>query len=185
MTNLNNQNTKNEVATLGGGCFWCLEAVYAQLSGVRQVISGYSGGKSNNPSYQEVCSGLSGHAEAVQITFDPSSISYHDLLEIFFLIHDPTTLNRQGNDVGSQYRSVIFFHNKFQKSIAKAIIKDIETKKLWQNPVVTEVVEFTDFCPAENYHQNYYQRNTFQPYCQVVIAPKLAKFHKLYKDRIR
>lgn len=174
-----------EKATLGGGCFWCLEAIYDQLEGVIDVISGYSGGKTAHPSYHEICTGLTGHAEVIQITYDPSIVSYKDLLDIFFDIHDPTTLNRQGNDVGTQYRSVIFYHNDVQKNIANQLIKDIEARKLWSNPVVTEISEFTDFYPAEEYHQEYYQHNTYQPYCQVVIAPKLEKFRKLYKNRIK
>lgn len=179
----NDNNLEN--ATLGGGCFWCLEAIYDQLEGVIDVTSGYSGGKTAHPSYREICSGLTGHAEVVQITYDPSIISYKDLLDMFFDIHDPTTLNRQGNDVGTQYRSVIFYHNDFQKNIANQLIKNIEARKLWSNPVVTEVAEFTDFYPAEEYHQEYYQHNTYQPYCQVVIAPKLEKFRKMYKNRIK
>lgn len=179
----NDNNLEN--ATLGGGCFWCLEAIYDQLEGVIDVTSGYSGGKTVHPSYREICSGLTGHAEVVQITYDPSIIGYKDLLDMFFDIHDPTTLNRQGNDVGTQYRSVIFYHNDVQKNIANQLIKDIEARKLWSNPVVTEVAEFTDFYPAEEYHQEYYQHNNYQPYCQVVIAPKLEKFRKMYKNRIK
>lgn len=181
----NNQNIEYEFATLGGGCFWCLEAVFGDIEGIQKVISGYSGGKSVNPSYQEVNSGKSGHAEVVQITFDPARINYRELLEIFFSIHDPTTLNRQGNDVGPQYRSAIFFHNDGQRSIARQVIEDLEKNKLWPDPVVTEVAMYSYFYPAEDYHQNYYQRNQFQPYCQVIIAPKLAKFRKIYKDRIK
>ena len=180
---MNDQNT--EMATLGGGCFWCLEAVFDQVVGIKNVVSGYAGGISKHPSYQEVCSGHTGHAEVVQITFDPATLSYRDLLEIFFSIHDPTTLNRQGDDIGTQYRSVIFFHNDEQRSIAHQVIQEIEAKNIWPNPVVTEVVECTDFYPAEEYHQEYYQRNQYQPYCQVVIAPKLAKFRKQYLEMIK
>ena len=183
MTIMNDHNT--ELATLGGGCFWCLEAVFDQVVGVKNVVSGYAGGISKHPSYQEVCSGNTGHAEVVQITFDPLTLSYRDLLEIFFSIHDPTTLNRQGNDIGTQYRSVIFFHNEEQRSIADRVIREIEAKNIWPNPVVTEVVEYTDFYPAEEYHQEYYQHNQYQPYCQVVIAPKLAKFRKQYLNMIK
>ena len=183
MTTMNDQNT--EMATLGGGCFWCLEAVFDQVVGIKNVVSGYAGGISKHPSYQEVCSGNTGHAEVVQITFDPLTLSYRDLLEIFFSIHDPTTLNRQGNDIGTQYRSVIFFHNEEQRSIADRVIREIEAKNIWPNPVVTEVVEYTDFYPAEEYHQEYYLRNQYQPYCQVVIAPKLAKFRKQYLEMIK
>jgi len=185
MTITNHKNKKGEMATLGGGCFWCLEAVYDQVEGVESVVSGYSGGTTIDPSYQEVCSGNTGHAEVVQITFDPSLISFNDLLEIFFSIHDPTTPNRQGNDIGTQYRSVIFYHNDIQKSIANQVIKSIYLSGLWPNPVVTELSAYTNFYPAEDYHQEYYQRNTYQPYCQVVIAPKLTKFRKKYQDRIR
>jgi len=183
LTIMNDHNT--ELATLGGGCFWCLEAVFDQVVGVKNVVSGYAGGISKHPSYQEVCSGNTGHAEVVQITFDPLTLSYRDLLEIFFSIHDPTTLNRQGNDIGTQYRSVIFFHNEEQRSIADRVIREIEAKNIWPNPVVTEVVEYTDFYPAEEYHQEYYQHNQYQPYCQVVIAPKLAKFRKQYLNMIK
>lgn len=181
------QNKKTislETATLAGGCFWCLEAVYEQLNGIESVISGYSGGSSMNPTYQEVTSGKTGHAEVVQITYNPEIISYKDLLEIFFSIHDPTTLNRQGNDVGVQYRSAIFYHNKEQKKTAHLVITEIEAKKLLPAPVVTEVTQYKAFFPAEEYHQGYYRRNPYQPYCQVVIAPKVAKFKKRFLDRL-
>lgn len=176
---------ETEIATLGGGCFWCLEAIYDQIKGVNSVVSGYSGGMSTNPSYPEVCSGMSGHAEVVQIQYDPAIISYKELLEIYFSIHDPTTLNRQGNDVGPQYRSVIFYHNDAQKRIAKQVIQEVDGSKTWPNPLVTEVAGYTNFYPAEKYHQDYYQRNSYQPYCQVVIAPKLIKFRKQYTNRIK
>ena len=173
-----------EIATLAGGCFWCLEAVYTLLKGVIQSVSGYSGGAIPDPSYREVCSGTTGHAEVVQVTFDPQQISYQDLLEIFFTIHDPTTLNRQGNDVGTQYRSAIFYHNSEQKAIAEQVIKEVEAESIWERPIVTEVVPFTAFYPAEEYHQDYFKRNPAQPYCQVIIAPKVAKFRQKYTSRL-
>ena len=177
-----NSNPPNhfEVATLAGGCFWCLEAVYTLLKGVVKSVSGYSGGAITNPSYREVCSGTTGHAEVVQVTFDPQQISYKELLEIFFTIHDPTTLNRQGNDIGTQYRSAIFYHNPEQKAIAEQVIKEIEAARIWDRPIVTEMVRFTAFYPAEEYHQDYFNRNPGQPYCQVIIAPKVAKFRQKY-----
>jgi len=173
-----------EVATLAGGCFWCLEAVYTLLKGVIKSVSGYSGGAIPDPSYREVCSGTTGHAEVVQVTFDPQQISYQDLLEIFLTIHDPTTLNRQGNDVGTQYRSAIFYHNSEQKAIAEQVIKEVEAESIWERPIVTEVVPFTAFYPAEEYHQDYFKRNPAQPYCQVIIAPKVAKFRQKYTSRL-
>jgi peptide-methionine (S)-S-oxide reductase len=169
-----------EIATFGGGCFWCLEAVFEQLEGVESVISGYAGGTVPNPSYEQVCSGKTGHAEVVQITFDPERIGYRELLEIFFTIHDPTTLNQQGSDVGTQYRSVIFFHTPKQEAIAKEIIKKLEASGIWENPIVTAVEKYRGLYPAEEYHQGYYQRNRSQPYCQVVITPKLAKLRQKY-----
>lgn len=172
------------LATLAGGCFWCLEAVYQQLKGVEKVVSGYSGGHVENPSYQAVCTGATGHAEVVQITFDPQVISYDDLLRIFFTIHDPTTLNRQGADVGTQYRSAIFYHDAEQQRIAEAVIAEIEAAKIWPDPIVTQVTPFQAFYPAEEYHQNYYRRNPYQGYCQVVIAPKVAKFRQMYFDKL-
>jgi len=165
-----------ETATLGGGCFWCLEAVYRELRGVTKVVSGYSGGHVPNPSYREVCSGTTGHAEVVQVEFDPATIAYRDLLEVFFTIHDPTTLNRQGNDVGPQYRSVIFYHSPQQRQTAEALIAQLEAERVWPNPIVTELQPFERFYPAEDYHQRYYELNSGQPYCQLVVAPKLAKF---------
>ena len=167
-----------EIATLGGGCFWCLEAVYDQLKGVVDVVSGYAGGQAPNPSYRQVCSGTTGHAEVVQVRFDPSQISFRQILEVFFSIHDPTTLNRQGADVGTQYRSAIFYHSTDQKDTAEQVIKDIEQAGLWDHPIVTELAPFTIFYPAEDYHQEYFEHNANQPYCQVVIAPKVAKFRK-------
>lgn len=172
------------IATLGGGCFWCLEAAFDEVRGVKNVVSGYSGGMVLNPSYEQVCSGNTGHAEVVQVTFDPSDITYRDILSLFFAIHDPTTLNRQGADVGTQYRSVIFYHDEEQMSDAEELIGELNSAGLWQNPIMTEVTPLGEFFTAEDYHQNYYQQNGQQPYCQVVITPKLAKFRKKYASRL-
>jgi len=172
-----------ETATLAGGCFWCLEAVYDQVKGVKDVVSGYTGGHVANPTYERVCSGKTGHAEAVQITFDPEQISYRELLEIFFSIHDPTTLNRQGADVGTQYRSVIFYHSEEQRQIAQQLVRELTEQKVFRDPIVTEIVPATIFYPAEDYHQEYFVRNPYQPYCQFVVAPKVAKFQKLFAHR--
>ena len=182
-----NQDTgnKTELATLAGGCFWCLEPVYDQLQGVLDVVSGYSGGKTENPTYQQVCTGATGHAEAVQITFDPSQVSYREILEVFFSVHDPTTLNRQGADVGTQYRSAIFYHSPEQKAIAEAMIQELGADKVWNRSVVTEITPFTRFYPAEDYHQEYYAKNPGQGYCQVVVAPKLSKFRAKYASRLK
>jgi peptide-methionine (S)-S-oxide reductase len=174
-----------QIATLAGGCFWCLEAVYTELKGVQKVVSGYAGGQTENPTYQAVCSGATGHAEVVQITFDPRLISYLELLQVFFTIHDPTTLNRQGADVGTQYRSAIFYHDPGQKAAADQVIAEIEAAQIWPQPIVTQVVPLTAFYPAEAYHQDYFKRNPYQGYCQVVIAPKVAKFRKVYLDRLK
>ena len=174
-----------EVATLGGGCFWCLEAVYQELAGVIAVESGYTGGRVKNPSYREVCNGTTGHAEVVKVTFDPAQLSYADLLRVFFTIHDPTTLNRQGNDVGTQYRSAIFYHSSEQEATAEAIKNEIESAGIWQNPIVTEISAISDYYPAEEYHQNYYRDNGQQGYCRVVIEPKVTKFRKMYADRLK
>jgi peptide-methionine (S)-S-oxide reductase len=174
-----------EVATLGGGCFWCLEAVYLELRGVEKVVSGYSGGDVPNPTYREVCSETTGHAEVVQVTFDPEVVSYRDILEVYFTIHDPTTLNRQGADVGTQYRSVIFYHDEEQKRVAEEVISDLESEGIWSNPIVTEVTPLDEFYVAEDYHQDYFRNNGFQPYCQVIIAPKVAKFRKEHIDRLK
>lgn len=174
-----------EVATLAGGCFWCLEAVFDQLQGVEDVVSGYSGGHVPNPTYKHVCTGETGHAEVVQITFNPDVISYRDLLRVFFTIHDPTTLNRQGGDVGTQYRSAIFTHSDEQERVAEEIIAELTEAGIWDDPVVTEVVPFEAFYPAEDYHQEYFANNPTQPYCQMVIAPKVAKFRKLFLDRLK
>ena len=176
---------EKEVATLAGGCFWCLEAVFDDLKGVEDVVSGYSGGKFPNPTYQQVCTGATGHAEVVQVTFDPARISYKDILEVFFTIHDPTTLNRQGGDVGTQYRSAIFFHSPEQKATAEQVIQKLTAARLWARPIVTEIQPFTKFYPAEDYHQEYFANNARQPYCQIVIAPKVAKFRKQYLEQLK
>jgi peptide-methionine (S)-S-oxide reductase len=180
------QNSSHtETATLAGGCFWCLEAVYNELRGVERVVSGYAGGQVPNPSYEQVCSGRTGHAEVVQVTFDPSSISFRELLEVFFTIHDPTTLNRQGADVGTQYRSAIYFHSPEQEHTARQVIDEIGGSGIWQSPIVTEVAPLDTFYPAEAYHQNYFERNPYQPYCQIVIAPKVAKARERYLARLK
>jgi peptide-methionine (S)-S-oxide reductase len=173
-----------ERATLGGGCFWCLEAVFQDLKGVQQVESGYAGGSSPNPTYEQVCSGRTGHAEVVQVTFDPAIISYQNILEVFFVIHDPTTPNRQGADTGTQYRSVIFSHTPEQQATALRVIKELETAQLWDGTIVTEVTPLKDFYPAEAYHQNYYRNNPQQPYCLAVIAPKVAKLRRHYLAKL-
>lgn len=169
-------------ATFGGGCFWCTEAVFAELKGVTKVISGYSGGKIKNPTYKEICSGLTGHAEVIRVEYDPAQISYEELLEVFFLTHDPTTLNRQGNDVGTQYRSVVFYHDEQQKAAAERIRTEAQVH--WKKPIVTEISQLTNFYEAENYHQDYYANNPFQPYCAFVISPKLEKFRKDFKNKL-
>ncbi len=174
-----------EIATLGGGCFWCLEAVYEELRGVEKVESGYSGGHVPNPTYRQVCSETTGHAEVVQITFDPEVVSYREILEVFFTIHDPTTLNRQGADVGESYRSAIFYHDEDQKQTAEEVIAELEAGGVWKRPIVTEVTPFSEFYVAEDYHQEYYRNNSYQPYCQVVIAPKVAKFRKQYLEKLK
>lgn len=173
-----------ETATLGGGCFWCLDAVFRELRGVETVVSGYSGGLLENPTYRDVCSGMTGHAEVTQITFDPEVISFRDLLGVFFTIHDPTTLNRQGADVGTQYRSVIFYHSPEQREAAEQVIDELNRHHVWDDPIVTQLAPFTAFHPAEGYHQDYYAENPDQAYCQIVIAPKVAKFRKRYLDRL-
>ena len=174
-----------EITTLGGGCFWCLEAVYDQLKGVVDVVSGYSGGRVPKPTYEQVCTGTTAHAEVVQVTFDPDVISFRDILQVFFTIHDPTTLNRQGADVGTQYRSAIFYHSPEQKAAAEAVIAEITSASIWDNPIVTEVTPFDTFFLAEDYHQEYFVNNPGQGYCRVVIAPKVAKFRKMYLDRLK
>ena len=177
--------SQREIATLAGGCFWCLEAAFGQLRGVEGVASGYSGGTVPNPSYEDVCTGTTGHAEVVQITFDPGVVSYSDLLHVFFTIHDPTTLNRQGGDVGTQYRSAIFYHSPAQKAEAERVIAELQAEKVWEDPIVTEVRPLAQFYPAEEYHRDYFRRNPNQGYCRAVVAPKVAKVRKLYFDRLK
>ncbi len=174
-----------EKATLGAGCFWCVEAVFQQLKGVADVQSGYSGGSTDNPTYKEVCTGQTGHAEVIQITYDPQIISFEDILEVFWSVHDPTTLNRQGADVGTQYRSAIFYHSEKQKELAEAYIKQLNELKTFEKPIITEVTKFEVFYPAENYHDDYYNKNGDQPYCRMVIRPKVRKFQKLFKDKLK
>src|SRR5882672_6786903 len=173
-----------EIATLAAGCFWCIESVYDQLRGVRSVVSGYAGGRRPNPTYEQVCTGTTGHAEVVQVSFDPSQVSYRELLEIFFTIHDPTTPDRQGNDTGTQYRSAIFFHSPEQEAIAKVVIADLTAQQLWDDPIVTQVAPLTVFYPAEEYHQHYFARNPTQGYCRAIVAPKVAKFRKMYLAKL-
>jgi len=174
-----------ETATLAGGCFWCLEAVYDGMKGVDSVESGYMGGRAPNPTYEQVCGGNTGHAEVVRVTFDPALVSFKDLLEVFFVIHDPTTLNRQGNDAGTQYRSAIFYHTPQQKAAADEVIARLNSATLWNGPIVTEVTPASVFYPAEGYHQEYFARNPYQPYCQAVVAPKVAKFRKHFLDKLK
>jgi peptide-methionine (S)-S-oxide reductase len=174
-----------EIATLAGGCFWCLEAVFDELKGVDSVESGYSGGHAESPTYRQVCTGMTGHAEAVQVRFDPQVLSYRDLLNVFFAIHDPTTLDRQGADVGTQYRSAIFYHDEQQRSTAEQLIAELDAQHIWGNPIVTEVAKFEKFFMAEDYHQEYFTNNRYQPYCMAVVAPKVAKFRKHFVDRLK
>jgi len=175
----------NEVATLAGGCFWCLEAVFREVAGVLDVVSGYSGGTTESPCYEDVCSGMTGYAEAVQVTFNPAVVSYRDILGIFFSVHDPTTLNRQGADVGTQYRSAVFYHNEAQKAAAEQIIQEMTRDKVWPGPIVTEVTPLAAFYPAEEYHQRYYEKHPTNGYCRAVINPKLAKFRQKFAARLR
>ena len=187
MTNEKSMNhDKFEIATLGAGCFWCVEAIFQDLKGVERVVSGYSGGHVKNPAYKEVCNGTTGHAEVVQITFDPKEISFEIILELFWAAHDPTTLNRQGGDVGTQYRSAIFYHNEEQKNLAEKSKTTADQSGEFKNPIVTEISEFTNFYPAEDYHQDYFNLNGDKnPYCSSVIAPKIAKFRKKYADKLK
>jgi peptide-methionine (S)-S-oxide reductase len=178
-------NTNLQTATLAGGCFWCLEAVYDEIKGVQGVESGYAGGHMNNPSYRAVCNGDTGHAEVVQVHFDPNIVSYRDLLNVFFAIHDPTTLNRQGADTGTQYRSAIFYHDDEQKRIAEELIKDLNAQKIWDRPIVTEVTKLDKFYMAEDYHQEYFARNPYQPYCMAVVSPKVSKFRKHFIEMLK
>lgn len=180
-----NSESALEQATLGGGCFWCLEAVYENVRGVQKVVSGYAGGQQPNPTYEQVCTGMTGHAEVVQLTYDPAVVSYRELLEIFFEIHDPTTLNRQGADVGSQYRSVIFYHHEEQRVTAEAMIAELEAVGRWPTPIVTQVVPFEAFYPAEAYHQQYFRKNPAQPYCRAVVAPKVIKLQAHFPASLR
>jgi len=177
--------TQREVATLAGGCFWCLEAAFQDLKGVEKVQSGYAGGHAANPSYEDVCTGTTGHAEVVHITFDPSVVSLNAMLHIFFTIHDPTTLNRQGGDVGTQYRSAVFYHTPEQQAVTEQVIRELAAEHLWDAPVVTEVKPLEAFYPAEEYHRDYFRRNPNQGYCRAVIAPKVAKIRKLYFDKLK
>lgn len=174
-----------EIATLGGGCFWCLEAVFDRLDGVESVASGYTGGTTPNPTYHDVCTGQTGHAEVVRITFDPKVVSFKEILEVFFTIHDPTTLNQQGNDIGTQYRSAIFYHSPEQKTLAEQVIAELDVAHVWDDPIVTEVVPAQTFYGAENYHQDYFENNSHQPYCQFVVAPKVAKFRKRFAAKMK
>jgi peptide-methionine (S)-S-oxide reductase len=185
MESMMDTGKKMEKATLAGGCFWCLEAVYDELNGILDVVSGYSGGSVENPTYRQVLTGITGHAEAVQLTFDPEQISYREILQVFFTIHDPTTLNRQGADVGTQYRSAIFYHTEEQKAAAEAVIGELEAEKVWDDSIVTELAPFDQFYPAEDYHQEYYVNNPGQGYCRVVIAPKVAKFRSKYMEKLK
>lgn len=174
-----------ETATFGGGCFWCTEAIFLQVEGVHRVVSGYSGGTAKNPTYKEVCTGATGHAEVIQIHYDPAAVRFETLLEIFFKTHDPTTLNRQGADEGTQYRSVVFYHSEEQARITREVIADLTKAQVWPDPIVTQVEAFSVFYPAEDYHQNYYNQNTEQGYCRAVITPKVEKFRKVFADRLK
>jgi len=179
------KQNKYELATFGNGCFWCSEAIFQRLAGVEKAVSGYSGGHVEHPTYEQVCAETTGHAESIQITYDPAEISYDALLEVFWKTHDPTTLNRQGNDIGSQYRSVIFYHNPVQKNLAESYKKRLEAERIWDRPIVTEIAAYTKFWPAESYHQNYYDSNPSKSFCRLVITPKIEKFTKIFKDRLK
>ena len=180
-----NQSVSSEVVTLAGGCFWCIEAVFWEVDGVENVISGYTGGTTANPTYQEVCTNSTGHAEAVQVAFDPTRISCREILEIFFSVHDPTTLNRQGVDTGTQYRSAIFYHNEQQKTIAEELIGELNKARLWKTPIVTQIAPLDKFYPAEDYHREYFSQHPEQAYCQMVISPKVNKFRKQWAKRLK
>jgi peptide-methionine (S)-S-oxide reductase len=182
---MNEKKPELKLATFGSGCFWCAEAIFQRLAGVEKVVSGYSGGHVDNPTYEQVCTGTTGHAESVQITYDPAKISYDELLEVFWRTHDPTTKDRQGNDIGPQYRSVIFYHDAEQKKLAESYKAKLEAEHIWNRPIVTEIVPFTKFWPAEAYHQNYYNSNPSKGYCRFVITPKIEKFKKIFKDRLK
>jgi len=180
-----NQGVSLEVATLAGGCFWCIEAVFREIDGVENVVSGYTGGTTVNPTYEQVCTGKTGHAEAIQMSFNPSKISYREILEIFFSVHDPTTLNRQGADVGTQYRSAVFYHNQQQKTVAEELIGELNKAHLWKESIVTQIVPLGTFYPAEDYHQEYFSRHPEQAYCQMVISPKVSKLRKRWAKRLK
>ena len=184
-TNGGSGDRKLEAATLAGGCFWCVEAVFDELRGVESVVSGYTGGDGPNPTYQQVCSGATGHAEAVRINFDPRVVSFHELLEIFFTVHDPTTLNRQGGDVGTQYRSAIFYHTAEQRETAERVIAELNEQKLWDAPIVTQIAPLAEFYEAEDYHQEYFRNNPGQGYCQAVVAPKVSKFRRKFLEKLK
>ncbi|MGI8641983.1 MAG: peptide-methionine (S)-S-oxide reductase MsrA [Pyrinomonadaceae bacterium] len=179
------ENNNLETATLGAGCFWCVEAVFDDLKGVEDVTSGYSGGRTENPTYQEVCSETTGHAEVIQVKFNPNEISFKEILQVFFSVHDPTTLNRQGNDIGTSYRSAIFYQSDEQKRVAEEVIKEVTEEDVYDNPIITEVAPFKKFYTAEGYHQEYFANNPNQPYCAAVVAPKVAKFRKKFVDRLK
>jgi peptide-methionine (S)-S-oxide reductase len=180
-----NRSDGHEVATFGAGCFWCVEAVFQSLEGVQSVVSGYAGGHVENPTYEQVCSGTTGHAEVCQITYDPGKITYAELLEVFWQTHDPTTLNRQGPDSGTQYRSAVFYHNEVQKSLAEKYKKELDASGAWSDPIVTEITPYEDFYPAENYHQDYFNQNADQPYCSIVIRPKMEKLKAVFGDKLK
>ena len=185
-THIHSKNDKNlEIATLANGCFWCTEAIFSRVKGIKSVIPGYSGGSTNNPSYEQVCTGITGHAEAIQIEFDSKIISFEKILDIFWHTHDPTTLNRQGNDIGTQYRSAIFYHDDNQKNIAEKLKKELEKEDVFKNPIVTEITPFSKFYPAENYHKEYFENNRNAPYCSFVIDPKIQKLLQKYSDKIK
>jgi len=177
--------SKKEVITLGGGCFWCLDAVFTGIRGVEQVLSGYSGGRVSNPTYEDVCTGTTGHAEVVQVTFDPAAVSLRELLRVFFTLHDPTTKDRQGNDVGTQYRSIILYRDEAQKALAEDVIREVDASEAWDGKVVTELLPFKEFYKAEDYHQDYYRKNPLQPYCLLIIRPKVAKLRKSYMQMLK
>ena len=182
---MSNGTNQAEKITLGGGCFWCVEAVFDELKGVTDVVSGYAGGSVVNPTYRQICTGTTGHAEVIQVSYDPARTTTREVLEVFFTVHDPTTLNRQGADVGTQYRSVIFYHTPDQKAVAEQLIKELNAAKIWKSPIVTEVTPFKVFYPAEDYHQEYYRMNGSQPYCRIVIEPKVTKFRKQYHEKLK
>jgi len=184
-SNMETKESVSKIAVFAGGCFWCTEAIFYQLKGVQKVVSGYSGGKVAHPTYEQVCTGMTGHAECTQITYDPQQVTFEDLLEVFWMTHDPTTLNRQGADSGTQYRSAIFYTDEDQKQVAIAYKAKLEKEKIWSNPIVTEITKFEKFYPAEDYHQKYYESNPNQSYCRIVITPKIEKFKKIFADKLK